>query len=496
VQERRLELIALFAGLAARLPAFFFGVEHYGDAPVRIELAERWLAAPHPWRGFTEAYQFGPGHLTLIAADLALWPARHWSPRLFSLACGLASVVLLFRLARRFVAKEAAFAASMILAFSPLHIQASTTAASEAPFCALLLACLLLLLSGRTIVPGILLACAGLVRYDGWLYVPLCGALVYARRRKLGDAALFCAVAALPVPLWLWQNHVYAGDALAPIHHIDRDHRQLAQSALQWLGPVRYRLYCLAYWPWAVLLISTPVAGLFALAGSIRRIARREDGWAIAAIGFVPVVYYGLRGAVFADFRPLARFALMASVLALPFTWDALTSLPSQARRAMLALGCAALVATPVSLALASYGRNGGMAEWARPLSPVSTVPPGIRDAEKYLRARLGSRDVVLLDSSPHYLDIPFAFELDLPEARLVRYRWPDPQGRAARNPPTVAILLYQGGLHGDPLARGATEESDAFSYAGLEFCKLERFVYATVYRRCDSAGSALGKSP
>ncbi|TMB25278.1 MAG: glycosyltransferase family 39 protein [Deltaproteobacteria bacterium] len=118
VQERRLELIALFAGLAARLPAFFFGVEHYGDAPVRIELAERWLAAPHPWRGFTEAYQFGPGHLTLIAADLALWPARHWSPRLFSLACGLASVVLLFRLARRFVAKEAAFAASMILAFS------------------------------------------------------------------------------------------------------------------------------------------------------------------------------------------------------------------------------------------------------------------------------------------------------------------------------------------------------------------------------------------
>src|SRR5205814_3735837 len=131
---------------------FFLGVEHYGDAPVRIELAERWLAAPHLWHGFAEAFQFGPLHLSLIASSLALWPARHWSPKLFSLACGLVSVVVLYRLARRFVAKEAAFAAALILAFSPLHIQASTTAASEAPFCALLLGCLLLLLSVRTIV--------------------------------------------------------------------------------------------------------------------------------------------------------------------------------------------------------------------------------------------------------------------------------------------------------------------------------------------------------
>jgi 4-amino-4-deoxy-L-arabinose transferase-like glycosyltransferase len=491
VQERRLELIALFAGLAARLPAFFLGVEHYGDAPVRIELAERWLAAPHLWRGFTETFQFGPLHLSLLASSLALWPARHWSPKLFSLACGLASVVLLYRLARRFVAKESAFAASMILAFSPLHIQASTTAASEAPFCALLLGCLLLLFSGRTIVPGLLLACAGLVRYDGWLYVPLCGALVYAQRRNLRDAVLFCAVAALPVPLWLWQNHVYAGDALAPIHHIDRDHRQLAQSAMQWLGPLRFRLYSLTYWPWAVLVICTPIAGLLALAGSTRAIARRTKGWEIAAIGLVPLAYYAFRSAVLADFRPLTRFALMASVLATPFAWSVLAAFPSRLRRPVLALGSAALVATPAALAFASYGRNGGAAEWARPISPISSVPPGIAQAERYVRTHASPRDVVLLDSAWHYLDIPIAFELDLPETALIRHRWPDPAGRAARTPPTLAILLYQGLLRSDPLARDASEESDRFGYAGLDFCKLERFVYATVYRRCAVASNA-----
>ncbi|MFL5370404.1 MAG: glycosyltransferase family 39 protein, partial [Myxococcales bacterium] len=444
-----------------------------------------WLAAPHLWRGFTETFQFGPGHLSLLAATLAAWPSRHWSPKLFSLACGLVSIVLLYRLARRFAGTEAAFAAALILAFSPLHIQASTTAASEAPFCASMLACLLLLSSRHRVLPALLLACAGLIRYDGWLYVPLCAALVYARGRKLADVALFCAIAALPVPLWLWQNHVYAGDALAPIHHINQDHRNLARAALEGLGPFQFRLYSIAYWPWAVLLICTPVAGALALFGSVRAIARRAPGGAIALIGFLPLAYYALRGAVFLDFRPLTRFALMGSVLAAPFAWGALTTLPSRLRRPVLVVGCAALVGTPVSLALASYGRNGGLAEWARPISPVSSVPPGIRQAVRYLRTTATERDVVLVDSAWHYLDIPIAFELDLPESHLVRYRWPDPAGRVARTPPTLAILLYQGLLRDDPLAREASEESDRFGYAGLEFCKLERFVYATGYRRC-----------
>jgi hypothetical protein len=98
---------------------------------------------------------------------------------------------------------------------------------------------------------------------------------------------------------------------------------------------------------------------------------------------------------------------------------------------------------------------------------------------------------VVLLDSAWHYLDIPIAFELDLPETALIRHRWPDPAGRVARSPPTLAILLYQGLLRSDPAARDASEESDRFGYAGLEFCKLERFVYATVYRRCAMASNA-----
>jgi Dolichyl-phosphate-mannose-protein mannosyltransferase len=486
VTERRQCIAALTVALAARIPALVLGTEHYGDGPVRVELAERWLRAPHLWHGFAETYQYGALHLTAIAAALKLWPDRHLSPQVLSLACGLASIWLLYRIARTAVGAEAAFVAALGLALSPLHIQASTTAASEAPFLALLLGCIALLLDDRIVVPALLLGAAGMVRYDGWMYVPLCGALVFARQRRLGDAALFCALAALPVPFWLWLNAKWTGDWLAPVHYIDRDHRNLADMGLRWFGPIRYRLYCLVYFPWAVLVWSTPVLGALSLFGAARAIVRRERTFALAVLAWAPAAYLAFRGAVLADFRPLARFALVASTLSLPFAWGVVARWPARLRAATAALAGAALVATPVALVFASYGRNGGTAEWARPVSPISSVPPGIVQAVQWLRANAKPGDSMLLDSAWHYLDIPLAFATDFPESRLVRYRWGDHAARFDREQPTIAILLYQGVLRYDPDARDATEESDRFAYRGVRYCLAARFVYATVYRRCE----------
>src|SRR5712692_2296387 len=268
VPPRRLLLAALLAAFAVRLPALLLGMEHYGDGPVRVEIAERWARAPHLWRGFSEAFQFGPLHLTLLGGTLELWPDRIWAPRALSLLCGLAAVWLLFRIAKRLLGPAAAFAAALGLALSPLHIQASTTSASEAPFLALLLGAIDLLLADRLVLSALLLGAAGMVRYDGWLYVPLIAGWLLLRRVALPQVALFCALAVLPVPLWLWLNHRFSGDWLAPIHYIDRDHQALAAMALGWFGQLRWRAYCLVYWPLAVLLPSTPVLGLLSLAGA------------------------------------------------------------------------------------------------------------------------------------------------------------------------------------------------------------------------------------
>src|SRR5438874_32229 len=95
-EVRRGPLIAVGVAAAARLLPAIFGYEHYGDAPVRIEIAQRWVAEPHLWRGFSETYQYGPLHLTLIGALIRLAGDRVLAARLLSFACGLACVYLLY----------------------------------------------------------------------------------------------------------------------------------------------------------------------------------------------------------------------------------------------------------------------------------------------------------------------------------------------------------------------------------------------------------------
>jgi 4-amino-4-deoxy-L-arabinose transferase-like glycosyltransferase len=467
-------LAVLAVALAARAAPIVFGYEHYGDAPVRIELAERWAQHPHLWHGYLETWQYGPLHLTLIGALVRLLGDRVVAARLLSLAGGLLGVWLLYRVAQRERGPEAALWAALALALSPLHIQASATGASEAVFLALLLGALLLALRGQTPLPALLLGAAGLVRYDGWLYVPLFGALIWQRRRDVAAASAFCALAAAPALFWLWVNWRYTGDPLAPLRHIDRDHAMLARTAAESFGPLRARLQHLLYWPLSVCITATPAFGLLGLWGSARTLRRREKGWDLVALAWLPAAYFTFRAAVLLDFRPMVRFTLVAAALSLVFARDALLLL----RRPAAAGAVAVAVVTPVLLAALCWNRTGALAEWARPMAPIGSLPPGIVEAGRWVKANARSDDMILLDSSAYYLDIPLAFVSGVAEDQWIRAAWKgDFEQRLARRTPSLAVLVVRGSLGDFTRAR--------FEFRGLSFCAARQFTYATVYRNC-----------
>src|SRR4051812_24848368 len=82
----------LLAGLAlaVRGLAFAYTENLYGDAVVRTELAERWLAAPRLITSFADGvYQFGPLHTYVLAAFLWLWHDREQAGKLCSLVFGV-----------------------------------------------------------------------------------------------------------------------------------------------------------------------------------------------------------------------------------------------------------------------------------------------------------------------------------------------------------------------------------------------------------------------
>jgi 4-amino-4-deoxy-L-arabinose transferase-like glycosyltransferase len=473
--ERRGALPALLAlAVAARIPPALLGYEHYGDAPVRIELAERWAQAPHLWHGYLETYQYGPLHLTLMGGLVRLLGDRLFAARLLSLACGLSCVWLLYRIAERERGPRAAAWAALALALSPLHIQASATGASEAVFLAFFLGALLLALRGQALLPALLLGAAGLVRYDGWLYVPLFGALLLLRGRDLARAAGFCAIAAVPALFWMGVNAHWAGDALAPIHHIDQDHAALASGAIAAEGALRFRLQSLVFWPFAVCVIATPLFGLFALRGAARAVRRREPGWDLVALGWIPAACFTFRAAVLADFWPMSRFAMVSAALSLIFMDDVL----ERVRAPLRAAAAVVAAATPLVLVALCWNRTGALAEHVRPVAPIGSLPSGIAEAARWLHAHAGPGDAVLLDHSAWYLDIPLAFASGLPDEQLIRASWQeDFEDRLRRHTPTLAVLLAPGYL-GDLAA-------DRFDFRTLRFCLAQRFTYATVYRSC-----------
>ncbi|HXL39060.1 MAG TPA: hypothetical protein VN928_00850, partial [Myxococcales bacterium] len=327
------------------------------------------------------------------------------------------------------------------------------------------------------VAPALLLGAAGLVRYDGWLYIPLLGGLLFWRRRDLLRAAACCAVAAAPAVLWMCVNARWTGDPLAPIHHIDRDHAELARMALDSSGPFWTRFGALVYWPLAACVVATPALGFLGLWGSARAVRRREQGWELVALAWIPAAYFTFRAAVMADFYPMARFTMVAAALSLVFAHDALALLARPAR----AVAAALALATPLVLAALCWNRTGGLAEWARPLAPIGSLPPGIVEAADWLRANAAGDELVLVDESTYYLDIPLVLASGLPEAKLLRSRWRDDlERRIVSRAPTLAVLLEHGRL-------GHFKE-DRFEFRELPFCAAQRYTYATVYRRCAPA--------
>jgi len=468
--QKREVALALAVALAMRALPLVVGYEYYGDSPVRIEAAERWAAHPHLWRGFSESFQYGPLHLSLIGWLIQLLGNRVVAARALSLLCGLLGVWLLGLLTLRHRDAASARWAMYGLALSPLHIQASTTGASEAVFLAMFLGALVLLESEQVALAAVLLGAAGLVRYDGWLYVPLFTALLWWRQRDHLRAAGFAVLAAAPALGWMAVNQRYAGDALAPVHYIAADHRALAKMMFDYFGSARWRLYGLTYWPFAVCGIVTPLLGIAAMSGAFKALWRRTNGWELAAIAWLPVAYFMFRTSVLGDFRPLARFAMIAATLSLIFARDMISQ---RLRAPVIAL----MILWPVGLAAVSWNRDGGAAEWARPLSPISSLPPGIAQAADYLRC-VQPGDVVLVDTVWDYLDIPLVFAAGLADQQWIRAAWTDDfEQRLARRDPTLAVLLYQGKL-GD-------WTKDRFDFRGKSFCLEKRFVYATIYARC-----------
>jgi 4-amino-4-deoxy-L-arabinose transferase-like glycosyltransferase len=408
----RAAVFAIGLAIVVRVGLFAVAENKHGDAPMRALIAERMVldpAAAHDPRTYC---QFGPLHTTLMRPFIALDPFAPRSSRVLSLICGIAVLFPFLALARRLVGSSAAELATFALALSPLHVQASTTAASEALYlllwiCALerLLAALETRRPATFALAGLLASLAAVTRYDAWLALPIVviAAWLFARR---GDGrplvpglALFSACAAsLPIAWMLWGAWA-GGDPLFFAHYIMSDHAGLGAGAALRYGPLLGRARQLGIWGLAFVAAMTLPAALAAgaaLARGRRSAALRAPAMRVVLVAALgpPVLYLG-RGLVLQTFEPLARFALVPGALLLPL---AASAVPPARARAFQAATALAAVAFSIAIALvATVGRDRIWAG-AESMGALTRLDGEDRDLARWLRARRRPHEPVMIE--------------------------------------------------------------------------------------------------
>jgi hypothetical protein len=385
---------ALFVvGLAVvlRVGLFPFAENKHGDAPMRALIAERMVLDPASAAVPRTYCQFGPLHTTLMRPFIALDRLAPRSSRYLSLLAGIAVFFPFLAFARRLIGSFGSFGgvdagrdpaatnrraelAAFALAVSPLHLQASTTASSEALYLLLWVLALERLLAGiatgrfRTFaLAGLCSSLAAVTRYDAWIALPLVvvAAWLFSRRRRdesgqgapVGGLAIFGATSAVFPVAWLLWGARAGGDPLFFAHYISSDHAGLAATASAHYGALLGRGRQVGVWALAFVAAMT-LPGLLlaarALVGRWRDL--QSEIWIVVVAALGPPALYLGRGLVFQSFEPLARFALVPGALLLPLAAAAIP-LPRARAFRVATFASAALFSVAVWL-VATVGRE------------------------------------------------------------------------------------------------------------------------------------------
>jgi hypothetical protein len=443
--------------VALRLALFAFAENKHGDAPMRALIAERMVLEPQSALQPRTYCQFGPLHTTLMRPFIALDSYAPRSSRYLSLLAGIAVLFPFFALARRLCGDRAGLAL-FALAVSPLHLQASTTAASEALYLLLWVTSierLLTALEGGRLrdfaLGGLLASLAAVTRYDAWLALPLTvlAAFVFSpdRRARLPGLALFAAGAAvLPVAWLVWSARV-GGDAFFFAHYITADHAGLAASATARYGSWLGRLRQLGVWALAFAGAMTPVGvvlGGQALARGWRTTSPPMRVVVVAALA--PPAVYLAQGLVLLSFEPLARFGLVPGTLLLPL---AVGMIPARRAGAFCAGALASSAAFAVVVWLvATVGRERIWAG-AESLGALTRLDAEDREVAGWLRAHRPPHAPVMIE--PHaFADIGVAHAAGVPwteSVSLIVTRTPGPTLRETMLTTGAQLVVgYDGG--------------------------------------------------
>jgi 4-amino-4-deoxy-L-arabinose transferase-like glycosyltransferase len=464
-----------------------FNENVYGDAIPRTEMGERWMSAPHLMTAFGDGPgQYGPLHIYLVGIVTAV-AEREVAGRLLSLLCGVLTVVPLYRVTLRLAGLRAARVACLAFACWGLHIQFSTTAASEALAVLLMMSALAAFASaaetGRTrdvLWAAVWFNLAEAVRYDAWMYPPVVvGAVLFTHARSRLSRRQFAGflAACLVFPaLWMLGNYQMHGTPTYPLDFINNDHRRWAATFQGFWRQLWLRVQGIGFWPAITFISLTPGIAALSITGLIAAWRERlQTRWFVLAV-LAPVLYYAVRTTVFADFVPLTRYMALQMTVMLVFVWDGYVTVSRvwkgvHVRRAVQVTITLALV-VPFAVGWFTFRRDGFIEDILRPVSPTSTNPRAVMTGAAFIRSTVApSGQAIVVDVDDNFLDLPLVFYGGLLQEQVTRLWQPGDVLRAGRERPPYVVRFDRGSLVrlGNVTVAGRTLELGGTPYDELD---------------------------
>jgi len=415
---------ALLLGGFLRVFFLFIADNDGGDAIARAANIQKWMSHPSflsPVAHWGPVYFYLAGTLGFLLKDAEL------AGRLLSLICGIASIYLVYRLARLLSGQAAATLSAFICALAGLHIGYSTTSSSEMPYLFFLLIGLVGFFEYQTsdnfrplVWGAICFSVAAGIRYEAWIFFPLLCLLLVWRpanffraglwrgRRGLG-LALFVLLGGAWLVSWSGFSWVKWGDPLYAVH--------LAKTLIQEqspdsLRPLPYRLSL----PMGVLLLGLsplPFAGaLYAIVACRRQALARQFIFLSMAFAVAQYIQFW-RGAAVSNARYTLTLFVLATILSGMGISEICFKLGPGVVTRLKKWVFATMVLTQVAI-LAGGESRVPYNEKLASVSPWLRYPHYLNDAAQSLKSRLKPTDAIIVDSY-NWEDNIFVHALGLP---------------------------------------------------------------------------------
>jgi len=183
------------------------------------------------------------------------------------------------------------------------------------------------------------------------------------------------------------------------VHHITKDHAQLAAAAAGRMGPAAARVRQLAIWliSFAAAMTPLPFLGL-ACAATVWRQASTATRVALVT-ALSPIGVYLVQGLVLGEFEPLPRFAIAPGAVLLPLVAaEVMRRWGSRSPAVLLGLTVGLAVAFSATLEVLAFARPGRSWSGAECLGPLTRLDAEDRALADFLRAHRRPEEGVFID--------------------------------------------------------------------------------------------------